>query len=201
MFKNYIFDFGNVIVRFDTYYMTSLFMDSPEDIRLVESVLFDRLYWDRLDLGTISDAELKEAVCSRLPERLHQKAIQVYDNWHKNLPFTPQITDLIDEIKRRGGKLFLLSNISVGFSKNYGQSPQLAELFSKFDGLVFSAPLGIVKPQPEIFNYLLNKYSLSAEDTVFIDDSQKNILGAKNARINTFLFDGDVSNLRNFLFK
>lgn len=201
MFKNYIFDFGNVIVNFDTYYMTSLYVDTPEDIRLVESVLFDRLYWDRLDLGTISDTQLKEAACSRLPERLHQKAMQVYDNWHKNLPFTPKIVDLIDEIKQRGGKLFLLSNISTGFAQNYEQSPCLAELFSRFDGLVFSAPLGIVKPQPEIFEFLLDKYSLSASDTVFIDDSQKNILGAQNVGLSTFLFNGNVSKLREFLFK
>ena len=73
MTKNYIFDFGQVIVRFDTYFMTSVYVKETENIKLVEQVVFDRLYWDKLDAGTITDTQVKEGICSRLPYKLHIK--------------------------------------------------------------------------------------------------------------------------------
>jgi len=166
-------------VRFDPYYMTSVYIKDENDIKTVHKVVFDRLYWDRLDDGTISDCEVKKAVCERLPERLHFDACKVYDNWIKNLPFIEGMEMLIDDLKNYGCKIFLLSNISCGFAENYSAEPDISRLFSKFDGLVFSGPLGITKPSKEIFLHLLQKYGLKAEETIFIDDSEKNIKGAE----------------------
>lgn len=191
MFKNYIFDFGQVIIKFDTEYMTSVYINKPEDIKLVEEVVFDRLYWDKLDAGTITDDEVKESICSRLPENLRESACKVYDNWYRNLPFVEGIPELLRKIKANGGKLFLLSNISKGFAENYATVPQLKELFDMFDGLVFSGTIGIIKPNKEIFDYILSKYNLKANESVFIDDNENNILGAKRAKINGFLFNFD----------
>lgn len=191
MFKNYIFDFGQVIVKFDTEYMTSVYINKPEDIKLVEEVVFDRLYWDKLDAGTITDDEVKESICSRLPENLKESACKVYDNWYRNLPFVEGIPELLRKIKANGGKLFLLSNISKGFAENYTTVPQLKELFDMFNGLVFSGTIGIIKPNKEIFDYILSKYNLKADESVFIDDNENNILGAKRAKINGFLFNFD----------
>ena len=81
----YIFDFGRVLIDFDTRYMTEVYIKDREDAALVESVAFDRIYWDKLDEGTISDDEVKQGIKSRLPQRLHEKACIIYDNWYKNL--------------------------------------------------------------------------------------------------------------------
>ena len=70
MYKNIIIDFGQVIVHFDPLYMTSRYINDKADIDLVSEVVFDRLYWDRLDDGTITDDEVKTEICKRLPERL-----------------------------------------------------------------------------------------------------------------------------------
>ena len=48
----------------------------------------------------------------------------------------------------------------------------------------------------EIFEYLLGKYNLIAEDCVFIDDSEKNLAGAREAGISTILFTGDAEKLK-----
>ena len=47
--------------------------------------------------------------------------------------------------------------------------------------------------------YLLKKHNLKAEECIFIDDSQKNIDGAKSAGIEGYLFDGNVKKLRIYL--
>lgn len=202
MFKNYIFDFGQVIVKFDTKYMTSVYISDQEDICLVEKVVFDRIYWDKLDAGTITDEEVKEGIKSRLPERLQVKACTVYDNWYHNLPFVDGIQELLCKIKSKGGRLFLLSNISKGFAGNYIHISKIKELFDMFDGLVFSAPIGMTKPSKEIFNYVINKYNLKADETVFIDDNENNILGAQNAGLSAFLFNCDsVKALEDYIFQ
>ena len=141
LIKNLIFDFGQVLVRFDPYYMTKAYIEDEKDCLLSMDVIFDRLYWDKLDKGTITDEEVKEGICSRLPERLHSSALKVYDNWMFNLPLIDGMRELVTELKSHGKKLFLLSNISIGFSEKYALVPEVAELLSHFDGLVFSGPV------------------------------------------------------------
>lgn len=196
MLKNFIFDFGEVLVKFDTKYMTEQFIENPDDVKLVEEVVFDRLYWDKLDEGRITDEEVKAGIRSRLPKNLSDDACLVYDNWYKNLPFIDGMRGILNEIKQSGGRLYLLSNISVGFAENYSTVPEIKEVLDVFDGLVFSGKLGITKPGKEIFNYVLEKYNLKAEESVFIDDRKVNVEGAQRVGINTFLFEGCVDKLK-----
>lgn len=196
MIKNCIFDFGQVIVHFDTYYMTSKFIENEEDIKLAQDVIFDRFYWDKLDAGTITDDQVADGIKSRLPERLREKAVKVYENWYHNLPLFDGIEQLIKDLKAEGRKIFLLSNISIGFAENYQKNPEINRVLSMFDGLVFSGPLGLTKPNAEIFEHLLDTYGLNPQETIFIDDSEKNIIGAKNVGIKAHLFDGDIEKLK-----
>lgn len=196
--KNYIFDLGNVLVRFDPMALTAPYVSDPALCKLISETAFDRLYWDRLDLGTITDAELKEACHTRLDPSLHDLCDSAYDHWVENLPLIPGMRELLLDIKAAGKRVFLLSNISIGFTEQYRQVPLLQELLSHFEGLVFSGPLGMVKPSKEIFFHLLSTYGLKASETVFIDDSAKNIAGAEAVGILGYQFDGDAAKLRNY---
>ena len=196
MIKNYIFDFGNVLVKFDTDELTAVCVSDKETRALIRDVVFDREYWDKLDAGAITDDEVKAAIRSRLPKELGDTACEVFDRWiYLDTPING-MPDVVKDIKKSGGKLYLLSNISVGFAENYHKNPFVKELFSHFDGLVFSGPLGITKPHKEIFEYLLDKYALSADECIFIDDRADNIEGAEKAGIKGCHFDGNAENLR-----
>ena len=196
MIKNYIFDFGNVLVHFDPDYLTSVYVKEEEDKKLVSQVAFDRLYWDKLDAGTISDEEVKKEVCKRLPQRLHEAACKVYDNWVMNLEQIDGMAEIVTELKTRGAKLYLISNISKKFAAEYALAPKVNSVLSRFDGLVFSAPLGMTKPHADIFRYLLEKYEIKAEETMFIDDSAVNVEGGEKVGIKGYLFDGDAKRLK-----
>ena len=52
------------------------------------------------------------------------------------------------------------------------------DFFNYFDGRIISADIGMIKPESEIYDHLLNKFNLKAEETLFIDDSKKNIKAA-----------------------
>lgn len=198
--KNYIFDFGRVLVDFDPLSITKYHISNEADARLVSEVVFDRLYWSRLDDGTITDDQVKRLACARLPERLRQGACAVYDNWYCHLPPIAGMEPLLARLKESGCGLYLLSNISIGFAEGWRSVPGLERLFSRFDGLVFSGPLHLVKPEPEIFRYLLETYGLSAEDCTFIDDSAANIAGAQALGIGAVLFEGSAAQLENRIF-
>ena len=199
MIKNYIFDFGNVITEFVPKKMTRPYADSDEECKVISDVVFDRLYWDRLDNGTITDEEVKDGIRSRLPKELHQKAINTYDNWMRNMEPICGMQKLVADISESGAKLFLLSNISIQFANGYVSVPWIKEVFDKFAGLVFSGPIGLLKPNKEIFEYLMNKYGLKPEECMFIDDTKKNVEGAEAVGIKGYLFDGDAQKLREYI--
>ena len=199
MIKNYIFDFGNVLANFYPYDLTAPYVRDDETCKIVSDVVFDRVYWNKLDDGTITDEEVKMAVCSRLPEELTACACMVYDNWVKTMTPVTGMQELISDIKKTDKKLYLLSNISIGFADTYREVPWIKDILKNFDGLVFSGKVGLVKPDRNIFEYVLSKFSLKAEECLFIDDSPLNIDGARSVNINGYLFDGDAQKLRKYL--
>ena len=198
MIKNLIFDFGQVMVSFKRKYMVERFVTEPEDSALLQKVVFDRLYWDKLDAGTITDEETLRLVCGRLPERLHDSARDIYYNWIYNIPEIPGMSDLVREMKEKFGvKVYLLSNISKYFAKHVDEIACL----ERFDGLVLSSTCGFTKPKREIYEHICSKFSLSPEECIFIDDRADNIEGAESYGISGYVFDGDAARLKEYLTK
>ena len=196
MIKNLVFDFGRVMVHFDPDYMTAVHTDSPEDRALLAPIIFDRLYWDGLDAGTISDEEVVEAVKKRIPERLHKTAERIYYDWIYNIPEIDGMPELVSYVKERYGvRVFLLSNICTYFVEHESEFPVL----SLFEKKVYSAVCGFVKPERGIFDYLCRECEIEPSETLFIDDSEKNIRGAEDFGIKGYLFDGDPNKLKKYL--
>ncbi|MBR5868604.1 MAG: HAD family phosphatase [Clostridia bacterium] len=193
--KHCIFDLGNVLFRFDMEHILSHRFD-PKTAEALAPAFFDRRIWDRMDDGTITDEEAKDAICASLPQEYHRGVREVYDVWPALLYPVPGMVELLRELKAAGVKLYLLSNISIGFAEQSRELPMYREVFALFDGLVFSGPIGMVKPNPEIFAHLLKTYGLRAGDCMFIDDSPKNIAGAASVGIDPILFEGDAETLR-----
>lgn len=193
MIKNVIFDFGQVLVNFEPDYMTGRYIEDDGDRDFAKDIIFDRLYWDRLDAGTIEEEEVIEGIKSRLPERLWEKAVNAYKNWIYNIPEVDKMADLIKYIKEKYGvKVYLLSNISRYFAEHSCE----IEILENIDGCVFSATCGHTKPDREIFEYICEKFNLLPEETVFVDDSEKNIQGAKDFGIDGYIFKKDPDNLK-----
>lgn len=198
MIKNVVFDFGQVLVHFEPAYMVKKYLSDQDDCVLIETVLFDRLYWDKQDAGTITDEEMLAAVKARLPQRLWDIAEEIYQNWIYNIPEMEGMAELINEVQTRYGKqIFLLSNISKFFAEHADEVP----ILKFFEKRVFSAVCGKVKPNRDIFEYLCSTYDIIPDETLFIDDSAKNIAGAEAFGIHGYLFDGNVDALRAYIEK
>lgn len=197
MIKNVIFDFGQVLVHFIPHYMTKAYIENEEDALLAEEIIFDRLYWDKLDAGTISDEEVIKLIKERLPERLWNQAEQAYVNWFYNIPQIDGMEENVIKLKENGIQVCILSNISKGFAEHYRE----ISMFKHFDKFVFSAACGMTKPNKNIFEYVLKKYNFKAEETLFVDDRKENVDGAVSVGIKGYLFDGDVLKFSEFVNK
>ena len=194
--KNVIFDFGQVLAHFEPAYMVGRYVTDEADAKLLEEVVFDRLYWDRLDAGTITGEETLAACRTRLPERLWEVADTIFYNWIYNLPPVEGMEELILHLKEDCGlPLYLLSNISHYFADHREEIPILRHM----DGCVFSARLGIVKPDPAIFAHLCKTYGLNPAESIFIDDNAANVAAAAAFGLQIYHFDGDAKKLRAYL--
>ncbi len=195
MIKNVVFDFGQVLIHFNPEYMCSKYLSDEDDIRLVADVLFDRIYWDRLDRGTIEDDEVVAYANDRLPPRLHKACKDIYFDWIYNLPEVSGMREVIKLCREKGYGLYLLSNISKYFAEHKHEIPILSEL----DGCIFSAECGYAKPSADIFDYLCKTFDLTPSETLFIDDNVNNIDGADKFGIVAYHFDGNVQTLYKFI--
>ena len=193
--KNVVFDFGNVLIKFSPKRMVAKYAQTQEDAELLQTVVFDRLYWDKLDSGDITDAEVVADCRRRLPDRLGDAAEQAYYNWIYNIPEIAGMRDVVISLKDRGIKLYLLSNISTYFAEHKDE----ISLLKLFDGLVLSGTIKKVKPSAAIFEHLCDTYGIEPEQSLFVDDMKANVDGAIAVGFNAYQFDGDVERFTEYL--
>lgn len=189
-YKNIIFDFGNVIGKFDGRYIMQQFCGSEEDCTLLCSVIYEK--WGELDKGTIDYDEYREECLAALPERLADQARAFFKNWPRYITPKKETLCFIGELVKRNVPLYLLSNAPTYFAEWAKQY----EVLKKFSGVVFSAPLKTAKPDPDIYQYLFRTYSLKPEECFFIDDLEKNIEAGKALGMNGIVFAGDIEEVK-----
>ena len=192
MIKNIIFDIGNVILSFSRDFLLSHFYTGPEYDFLKEK-LFER--WEDLDEDKISIKDYESNVLNSLPKHLQGYASSVLNNWEYFMSYNEGIIELIYELKAKGYKLYVLSNMTKHFIERDYKFP----IFKEFDGIVYSAPIKMIKPNDDIYEYLLNKYSLNPKECLFIDDMKTNLVAATRFGIHTFHYDKNTQDLRNFI--
>lgn len=192
MIKNIVFDMGNVIIRFDPELFMSRLGLAEEDRKLLKRELFVSLEWSRMDRGSLTDEEAAEIVCRRVPERLHDAVRRLVGMWDRPLLPVEGMYELVEELSGMGYGIYLLSNASFRQHDYWPRVP--ASKF--FDGTLISADVKLVKPQPEIYRLLCDKFSLLPEECVFIDDSTSNAEGAYFCGINALVFHGDAHEMR-----
>lgn len=195
MIRNIVFDMGQVLIRFDRDYFIERLGITGEDKALLKRQVFLSLEWARMDRGSMTDAEAAQSVCKRLPEHLHDAATKLVGMWDRPILPVEGMYELVQELKENGYGIYLLSNASL---RQHDYWPRI-EASRFFDGTLVSADEGVVKPQPEIYRLLLERFHLKAEECFFIDDVPANIEGAFYCGIPGTVFHGDTGLLRQAL--
>lgn len=195
MIKNIVFDMGNVLLRFDPEFFIQQLGVTPEDGRTLLIQVFRSLEWAQMDRGSLTEKQAAELICQRLPERLHAAAYILTDQLERPIQAIDGSYALVEELKNLGYGLYLLSNASY---RQHDYWP-LLPCSRFFDGTLISADVKLVKPQPEIYRLLFEKFSLKPEECFFVDDSPPNVEGALYCGMPGAVFNDGVPALRKAL--
>jgi len=99
----------------------------------------------------------------------------------------PGTDKLISELKAQGYIVALLSNTTKIRSDFYLREG----LYRPFDPIILSWEVNVRKPDPKIYEILLDTLKLPAKDVIFIDNREENVLGARKVGINAILFKSE----------
>ena len=197
MIRNLIFDMGGVLIRFDR----ELFLDRLKLDKADREVLNDQVFysveWARMDRGSMTDEEAVRSICQRVPQRLHSAVEALVLHWDEPLLPVEGMYELIRELKESGYGIYLLSNASF---RQHEYWPRI-EVSRFFDGTLISADERLVKPQPEIFRLILQRFGLRPEECFFVDDLPSNVEGALFCGFSGAVFHDSVSELRQNLIR
>lgn len=186
MIRNLIFDFGGVLIDWNPRYLYASYFQSKEEMELfLRRVGFDQ--WNaKLDGGYPLNQGVTE-LCRKFPE--YDEPIHLFrDEWEKTVKGPmPGMSGLLDRLKANGYKLFGLTNWS---NETFPIARRKYPLFERLDGIVVSGAEKICKPDPRIYHILLDRYQLSAAETLFIDDTQANIDAACKIGFSVIHFSG-----------
>jgi len=181
---NIILDVGNVLVDYKPLeFLRGLFSDETVVMKMNETI-FGSQEWLLMDQGKLALNEAIDIFHKREPEYISE-----IDHTIKNVNsmFTP-ITDtikLLPKIKESGHGLYYLSNIQKDIRDHLVENHEYLKLF---DGGVFSCDIRFIKPSPEMYRHLLEKYRLDPADCVFFDDMEVNVAAAEKEGIKSVLF-------------
>ncbi len=169
--KNIIFDLGGVLIKFDKELM--LERNIPKKYQEeVEKTTFDSVEWQKMDSGELEFDKAVKIMCCKLPEEIRSNVYSMIADRVEQMPLVEEMTPIIEALYQKGYKLFVLSNCAKWFHSFFKEHIPTSD---KFSGYVISADYKTLKPQKEIYNILLNNYSLKAEECFFVDDSPANI--------------------------
>ncbi len=184
MIKNIVFDLGNVLLDFDPKsYLDELGYSDDLKAQLINEI-FETEEWLQLDRGTISQKQAVEKWQQRNPE-LADEIAKVMAEWEKILTLKTDSLEILKSTAKKNYNLYILSNFH---QQAFDYISSKYDFFKYFDGRVISADVNLIKPEAEIYDHLLNKFNLKAEETLFIDDSKANIEAALKKGIRVIHF-------------
>lgn len=160
-----------------------------EEQRLLDEVIFSSKEWIELDNGTLEVDTAIEIFKSKLPDNLKGIVSEIMKKWPNYLAVQENMIEVIKKLKKHEYKTFILSNAPISIEEYLVTS----ELLQYFDGRVISALEKVSKPKKEIYEILLNKYDLIAEECLFIDDKAENVDAAIRVGMS-----GHIHNMRDF---
>lgn len=184
MIKNIVFDFGQVLINFQPEaYLRRLFPEQCQ-IGLVQKAVFGSPEWVMLDRGVIDQTEAKLRLTNQHPH-LKEEISAAFADWFMMLTPIEDNVQLLARIKEQGYGLYAISNFHEA-AFEYIQARY--DWLGLFDGMILSYQHHVLKPEPQIYRELLNRYQLEGHECLFIDDVAANIEGALRMGIEAILY-------------
>ncbi|MDH2896923.1 glucose-1-phosphatase [Rahnella variigena] len=177
----YIFDMGNVIIDIDFKRVLGVWshLSGTPLATLTERFKMGEVFQQH-ERGEISDEQFAADLCDEMGIALSFE--QFSAGWHAVfVGLRPEVITLFQKLREEGHRVVVLSNTNRLHLDFWPQ--HYPEIEANTDAMYLSQNLGMRKPEPEIFQHVLEKEGFTADQAVFFDDVAENIEAARAAGI------------------
>lgn len=186
MIKNIVFDIGGVLAD---YRMKEFLMEKGLDVPMIKRVLKASVmnpYWGRFERGEVTEEETLQAFTAADPE-IERELRLAFTNLSGMLVSRDYAIPLVRRLKKAGYGVYYLSNYS---KKAYDECGESLAFMPYMDGGIVSFKVGMTKPDQRMFACFLERFGLTAESCLFVDDTEENVLAARALGFSGFVFTG-----------
>ena len=182
-----IFDLGGVLIDWNPRYLYKKIFKTEQEITWFLENICTPEWNEQQDAGRSFEDATAELL-AKFPDHAH--AIRAwYDRWQETIqgPIheTVEILKVIKDSKRY--RLYALTNWSA---ETFPWALQNFEFLHWFEGIVVSGVEKTRKPFPDFYQILFERYNITPEKSIFIDDNLKNIEAARALKIDGIHFLG-----------
>lgn len=188
--ENIIFDLGGVLLDIDYNLTRTAFekLGVTHFDEMYSQANADKLF-QKLETGHVTEEEFFEQLNHTAGIHLSEK--EITEAWNAMLlSFREESLEFLGKIRERY-QIFLLSNTnSIHLASFYGiyhQKERQKSFEQYFNKAYYSFEIGLRKPDTECYEWVLNDLNIDPHQTIFIDDSVKNIEGAEKVGLQTIL--------------
>lgn len=185
MIRNIIFDVGNVLVTYSPERFLENRGYSEREREILRKAVFQSPEWLLSDRGVLDAGELVARFVANAPE--YEELIrEAYRHAEETVWEFPYAENWVKDLKERGYHTYVLSNYGRDL---LARTREKMPFLPYMDGAVFSCDCHMLKPEPEIYQYLCSRYGLLPAESVFLDDRMENVRAARAYGIQSILFE------------
>ena len=181
---NVVFDLGGVVVTWEPLPLLRQVFSDPSHAQTVHDAFVGSPDWVAMDRGVMDQDTAARNAAERTG--MPREKIQAFmDIIPPSLVPIDETLQLVRDVRATGNRTLVLSNMPFPSIEHIEREHGFWE---HFDDILISCRLGMVKPEADIYRHLLGAHGLKAEETVFIDDTEINLIAAAEEGIRTVLF-------------
>ena len=174
--KNIVFDIGGVLADFRIKeFLSEKGFDGAMIRRILKASVMSP-YWGRFERGELTEEEALRGFASTDPE-IEGALTLAYADIEGMLTSRDYAIPLIQGLHAAGYQVFYLSNYS---KKAYDECGESLAFMPDMDGGIVSFQAGLTKPDPRVYQLFLERYGLTANECLFIDDTAENVTVARD---------------------
>lgn len=184
MIRNIIFDIGNVLAGFVWEEFFKSFGFSDEVFEKLADATVRSDFWNEMDRGKLTDDQLLEGFIQNDPS-IEKELRQVFENVTDMIRRYDYAIPWLKELKEKGYHVYYISNFA---HKAHVECEKALDFLEEMEGGILSYQDRLIKPDPEIYRLLCSRYGLKAEECIFIDDTERNVLAAQKEGMKGLIF-------------
>jgi len=182
--KNVVFDAGGVLLEWNPPRVIAQMYPDPKIQAQIREFIFEHPDWHEFDRGTLT-AETASAHFAKLSGRSAEEVRELLRATAESLRPIDGTIRLLEQLAAAGLHLYLLSNMPVS---TYEILVKRHAFFEHFRHMVISGAILLLKPEPEIYQHLLETTGIEPAESVFIDDLPRNVIAARESGLHAIQF-------------